>query len=78
MFHRIGGGSNRHFIHVGLFQRPKFFLLFFLNNVWNEMITFTPCLVLYYDFIMIIIYLFLCFIQGIWISYNPLSTKHMA
>ena len=24
--HRIGGGSNRHFIHVGLLQRPKFFL----------------------------------------------------
>ena len=26
--HRIGGGSNRHFIHIGLFQRPKFFFFF--------------------------------------------------
>ena len=27
--HRIGGGSNKHLIHVGLLRRPKFFFFFF-------------------------------------------------
>ena len=36
--HRIGGGSNRHLIHVGLLRRPKFF--FFLACLHHSNVTF--------------------------------------
>ena len=32
--HRIGGGSNRHFIHVSLLRRPKFFFFFLVVQMW--------------------------------------------